>query len=473
MTLARISNFLAFHWRIATIRWLYVFAVLFAVVLAILVGVVGVVAADAIQHDANSALQWQIKYYDDIPDAVLAVAIANRIEHERRHTNYYGLFDRQGAYLAGDLAQLPPGVPEAPQGVTRQRLLLQGGHYSPVVQVMASQRPDGSRLVIARDMTSVILIRRIVVRTLSIGVLIAIVLVATGTLILGSRQIRRVREMWRVTQCIVHGDLGQRLPVAHARDELDMLAHLVNHMLDELEHLMGEVKGACDGIAHDLRTPLVHLHAQLGHLAEREAIGADPVGAAILERARTETEHLLERFKAMLRVSEISALRRRGGFATVDLAELVAELADLYEPLAESRGLSWHVTIEAMPPVHVDRDLLFEAFSNLIDNAIKFVAPAGTVMLSLRSTLSGGVFEVSDNGPGIPAEERRAVLQRFYRGEAARLLPGSGLGLSLVMAVLRLHDFTLQICDAAPSESTGVRMRVECWPHTLVDGAAA
>jgi signal transduction histidine kinase len=296
---------------------------------------------------------------------------------------------------------------------------------------------------------------------------------AGGGLALGLRQIRRVREFRRVTQCIARGDLDQRLPVG-GDDELDMLAHLVNHMLDEVERLMGEVKGACDGIAHDLRTPLVHLHTLLARIAERESLRADAEGADMMERARTETGQLLERFRAMLRISEIGTLHRRGGFATVDLRELVDELAELYEPLAESREIDWRVATEAVSEIHGDRALLFEAFSNLIDNAIKFAPHGGIVSVSLSATPLGPLLAVADNGLGIAPAERAAVLQRFYRGDAVRHIAGSGLGLSVVAAVMRVHDFTLQIDDApdlatadAANAGPGVRMSVQCWPRAL------
>jgi signal transduction histidine kinase len=300
---------------------------------------------------------------------------------------------------------------------------------------------------------------------------------AAGGLVLGMRQIRRVREIRRVTECIARGDLDRRLPVG-GDDELDMLAHLVNHMLDEVERLMGEVKGACDGIAHDLRTPLVHLHTLLARVAERESVRGDVEGTALLDRARTETGQLLERFRAMLRISEIGTLQRRGGFATVDLRELVQELADLYEPLAESRDLEWRITAEPVAEIHGDRALLFEAFNNLIDNAIKFAPQGGVVSVTLRSTPLGPLLEVADNGPGIAPRERAAVLQRFYRGDGVRHIAGSGLGLSVVAAVMRVHDFTLRIDDARDltrgarcgeggESGPGTRMSVECWPRSL------
>ncbi|TAM08374.1 MAG: HAMP domain-containing histidine kinase [Paraburkholderia sp.] len=469
------------RWHTATVRWLYVFTALFGIVLTLLVGVISWVATGSIERDTDTILNWQLTYFGSVPDGQLAGVITHRLEYEHRHSNYYGLFDRAGRHIAGDIAVLPSYGVTGRTGVTlRHTLLLLDGVRSPIVRSMTDKRPDGRQLVVARDMTSVLQIREIVIRSLMAGGGIAVLLVIASSLVLGVRQIRRVYEMRRVTFCIAQGDLAQRLPVGGSSDELDMLAHLVNHMLDEIERLMGEVKGACDGIAHDLRTPLARLHTVLGRVAALDSVRTDEAGMALIECARTETDRLLERFRAMLRISEIGTLQRRGGFGFVDLAELVQELAELYEPLAESRALKWRAQIDEAAPIHGDRALLFEAFSNLIDNAIKFAPWGGSVSVALRATAPGAVVEIADNGPGIPDVERAAVLQRFYRGSAARQIPGSGLGLSMVSAVLRLHDFRLRIEDAndnandcandSANDSTesGVRISVECWPGALV-----
>lgn len=455
------------HWRTTTVRWLYVYAAFFVLSLTLIVSSISWVATHSIAINTDSNLGWQLRYFDSIPDQQLPSVIFQRLEHERRHASYYGLFDANGRYIAGDIAQ-PPQMTYNEVGITlRHSLLLIGGAPSPVVRALGEIRPNGTRLIVARDMTSVMLIREICIRTLIVDACVAVLAVLIGTLVLGMRQVNRIWEMRRVTRSIAEGDLGQRLPVGRRHDEIDILADLVNHMLDEIERLMEEVKGACDGIAHDLRTPLARLRTQLDRIGERDAMRGDAEGRAMLESARGETDRLLDRFRAMLRISEISTLQRRGGFARVDLAALVTELAELYDPLAESRDLQWQVHIDQVEPVHGDRELMFEAFSNLIDNAIKFAPQGGRVGLALRKTLRGPLLEITDNGPGIQLEERGVVLRRFVRGEVARHLSGSGLGLSIVAAVLRLHDFTLHIEDAEPAVPSGARMRVECWPSAL------
>jgi signal transduction histidine kinase len=242
-----------------------------------------------------------------------------------------------------------------------------------------------------------------------------------------------------------------------------MLMHLVNDMLAEVERLMNEVKGTCDGIAHDLSTPLAHIQILLGRVTERSQGVLDEESIRMMERARIETDSLLERFRAMLRISEIGALKRRAGFAAFDLRALVHELSELYEPLAEDRSLSWIVETEQIDEVHGDRALLFEAFSNLLDNAIKFSKERGEIRIRLTRTKAGPEVVVADSGVGIPEEEHDAVLQRFYRADQTRHISGSGLGLCIVSAVVRTHDFALRIGSANP----GAIVTIECWPHTL------
>ena len=183
----------------------------------------------------------------------------------------------------------------------------------------------------------------------------------------------------------------------------------------------------------------------------------------LIARARSDTDRLLQRFRAILRISEIGALKRREGFADVELATLVREVGELYEPLAESRSVQFVVHVEPIAEIHGDRNLLFEALSNLVDNAIKFTPEGGTVKVELRKTPAGPQVTVADTGPGIPAAERDLVLQRFYRSKSTEHHAGSGIGLSIVSAVLRVHDFTMKMASAEP----GVRVIIDCWSRSL------
>ncbi|MDE1179270.1 HAMP domain-containing sensor histidine kinase [Paraburkholderia sp.] len=440
-----------------------IYAVIFSLSVMLLLGFIGCVVTGDMERDTDVIMDWQLIYFDSLPDVDLSKAIHRRMEHERMHTNYYGLFAPDGRLLAGDVLEDPVELGADRQGRTLDlKLAVPGDVAAPVVRAMAERRADGSTLVVARDLTHILRIRERIINALIFGGILSLAAGVAGGLALSIWQMRRLKAIRRVTLLIAQGDLGQRLPVG-GRDEVDMLAHLVNHMLAEVERLMNEVKGACDGIAHDLRTPLAHVRTLLAHVAERtDTLGDDAVNSLVV-RARTETDALLDRFRAMLRISEIGTLHRRGGFGEVELESLLEEVGELYEPLAESRDIRFDVRVQPVEPIHGDRALLFEAISNLVDNAIKFCAAGGAVRIELTDTMAGPQIEIVDNGPGIAVAEREAVLQRFYRGEATRHLAGSGLGLSIVSAVMRVHDFTLKIGDAQP----GARVTVECWSRTL------
>jgi signal transduction histidine kinase len=228
--------------------------------------------------------------------------------------------------------------------------------------------------------------------------------------------------------------------------------------MDEVERLLWAVKSVGDNVAHDLRTPLTRLRALLYRVRQQTDEG--DAHAEMLSQALDETDALLARFKAIQRISEIDRRERRAGFAAVRLQSLVREIGELYEPLAEDHGLALTTEAESVCEILADRELLFEAFSNLVANAVKFTPAGGSVRLKLTELDRGPRLEIVDSGPGIDENEREAVLQRFYRSAKTREAPGSGLGLSIVAAVARLHDFHLALSDAGP----GLRVTLNCWP---------
>jgi signal transduction histidine kinase len=440
------------RWHTSTFRWLSAYAAIFTACFMALLGFLEYSVGTAMEREADSAIRWQMRYFDSKSDDRLASSIDERIERENRHTNYYGLFAPDGHRLAGDIMTLPPGVKfdqpgESLDTSTGRTLMLAGNPSTPTVRVMGATRGDGDRLVIGRSLADVRHVREELTKALIGGGVLCLVISLVTGLLLSLRQMRRVADVRRVTTRIANGDLGQRLPIG-GRDELDMLCHLVNHMLAEVERLMNEVKGACDGIAHDLRTPLVRLRLQLANLAERVRDSGDEAANTLVANVRVEADSVLDRFGAMLRIS---------------LQTLVDELCDLYQPLAEEKSIKLQSRTEPVDPVHADRALLFEAFSNLLDNAIKFAPEGGDVSVELCACRSGSQLVIVDNGPGIPVSERNAVLNRFYRVEKTRHIPGTGLGLGIVSAIIRLHDFELRI----GGEDTGTTITVDCWPHKL------
>ncbi|MDF3100241.1 HAMP domain-containing histidine kinase [Burkholderia semiarida] len=451
------------RWYSSTFRLVSVYAVTFSVSVMLLLGFIASVITHDMERETDTVIDWQMIYFDSIQDGQLPAAIQHRIEHERMHTNYYGLFTADGRHIAGDVLALPAGMRPTRNGVTLDHTMpISGDQVPPVVRAMAERRANGDVLVLGRDLTHILRIRAAIIQALVGGGLLCLGAGVVGGLMLSVRQMRRLKEVRRITQGIAQGDLGQRLPVG-GHDEIDLLSHLVNHMLEEIERLMNEVKGVCDGIAHDLRTPLAHVHTLLAQAAQRAARFDDAVLANLVSRARNETDVLLGRFRAMLRIAEIGSLQRRGGFAALSLEDLVLDVGQLFEPLADSRAIRFVQAVEPVARIHGDRALLFEALSNLLDNALKYTTSGDTVRLELHDTPCGPRIDVIDNGPGIAADEREAVLRYRYRSRRTGHLAGAGLGLSIVSTVVNVHDFTLRIGNAEP----GTRVTIECWPRSL------
>jgi len=242
--------------------------------------------------------------------------------------------------------------------------------------------------------------------------------------------------------------LGQRIPRRGTRDEWDQLADNLNLMLDRIEGLMGEVKEVTDNVAHDLRTPLARMRGRLekAYASQRDA----EHDQTLIGDTMADLDSVLRMFTSLTRISQIEANDRTAAFRPVNLSKLAREVVELFDAAAEEKG--GHLNVVADQPVLVtgDRDLLFDAVANLVDNAIKHGRESGYVAVEVTRDSGGGVFSVADDGPGIPANECQQVFKRFYRLERSRRTPGNGLGLSLVAAVARLHGARIDMADNAP-----------------------
>ena len=288
-----------------------------------------------------------------------------------------------------------------------------------------------------------------VVQTIAWGFALTIVLALVGGVLVGRGRIRRVSVINRAISDVVAGDLTRRIPTDATGDDIEQLTNNLNRMLAELEEQVDAVQRVSDNIAHDLRTPLARLRTRLELLRESET---EPGQSRyeLAERAVGEADGLLATFNALLRIARIEVGRRRQEFSRVDITRLIHDVAELYGPLLDEAGLQLDTQPESGLAVVGDRDLLFQAVANLIDNVLKHVPSGGYVTVTSRCSPSGVDIVVADNGPGVPADERIRVLERFYRLDTSRTKPGAGLGLSLVNAVAKLHDATLSLSENHP-----------------------
>jgi signal transduction histidine kinase len=399
----------------------------------------------------------------DTPDRRLD-AIDDRLSADPRRIKLAGLFAADGRRLAGNIESLPPGLaidgPVQTAGVVR---VDQRGHESMSVRAVARGLPNGDVLVIARHNGEINDLADVLARALLLAVPVALCLSLAIGMILSVRVQRRVGELNALVGRIVGGDLRERIPVAGLDHPFDKLAVIANGMLDDIEVLVGEMANVGNEIAHDLRTPLTRVRVGL----ERGRVNAKTLEElqSATDRAINGVDQALIIITALLRITEIENSRGRASFGDVSLAELVREVGDLYEPIAEDRHVSLRVIAEQDAKVCCERSLLLEAVANLVDNAVKFTPESGSVTLALIRGANESIVRISDTGPGIAEGERDAVMRRFYRSDKSRNSFGVGLGLSLVSAIVKLHGFRLAlstgpgcvaeiVCPTEPKQST-------------------
>jgi signal transduction histidine kinase len=393
------------------------------------------------------------------PDRIIT-RVNESVAEDSRAVEFCGLFDGEGHWIAGNLKRPPPR--QFWDGATRE---FKEHGMQPGARSLVRCLPWGQILFVGHDAKVLTGFRIIVIHALVFSGAAMLILGLGAAALLSLSPLRRIESLREASRAALFGRLGVRLPISRRRDEIDMLAGVANAMMDETERLLFEVKSVGDNVAHDLRTPLTRLRARLYRLQQESRLS--PADRRMLDEAVAETDALLVRFRALLRIGEIEGRDRRAGFEPVQLQSVLQQVYELHEPFAEDRGvvLKTEFATDA-DPVAADPALMFEAVSNLVENALKFTPHGGEVGLSLISRTEGPRIVITDSGPGVPVEERDAVMQRFYRSERTRTTPGSGLGLSVVTAIVRLHGFDVWLDDARP----GLRVSMDCWPKQLMAG---
>ncbi|BBO05278.1 MULTISPECIES: sensor histidine kinase [Bradyrhizobium] len=393
---------------------------------------------------SDRMITTQIDFLARLPSARRVNAITDHLEQDSRGVQYAGLFDVAGARLAGNIQRVPQELEldGVVQGVRLDRIT-QSTDHDPVVRAAARRLEGGAILVMGRNVDETREISSVVGQALALGLLPAFCLCLLAGACLSIRAQRRVEEVNQRVRRIVAGDLRERLPQDNVDDPFARLAGIVNGMLDEMETMINALTGVGNDIAHDLRTPLTRARLALErgrtHAATLEQLHE------VVDKAVAGIDQSLAIVTALLRLAEIENNRRMAGFGDVALDEILREVCDVYEPIAEDKNVALGVAIDRKVQVWGDRDLLFETVANLVDNAVKFTPAGGMVRLELVSTDKTAFVRVSDTGLGINEQEREAVLRRFYRSDKMRHTPGVGLGLSLVAAIVKLHGFRLII----------------------------
>jgi len=388
------------------------------------------------------------------------------VRSHRPGSSLYLVTTPTGEGLAGNVGSLEPGVLEAEGWVeTAYRRLEEpeSAEHNALVRVL--RLPGGIRILVGRDLDERERMLRIVALAGRWSLAIVIVLGIVGGVFVSRRVLKRVDAMTGTAQTIMAGDLSGRLSVIGSGDEFDRLALNLNGMLERIESLMRGLKEVTDNIAHDLKTPLTRLRNRCE--AALRTAKSETEFRRVLEDTIEESEGLIRTFDALLMIARAESGEVREGMAEFDIAEVARDVGELYEPLAEDKGLTLEVDAKQHAAVKGNRELVSQALANLVDNAIKYAAPSSNasgavngerneILVKADAEPDRIVLTVSDRGPGIPHADRSRVVGRFVRLERSRSLPGSGLGLSLVSAVARLHGGELKLEDNAP----GLKARI-------------
>jgi signal transduction histidine kinase len=316
----------------------------------------------------------------------------------------------------------------------------------------------GIYLFVGRDTTDIALTRIRVLKAFVWILAASIVLAAVGGVFLRVKLMRRVDDIARTCEGIIAGRFDERVPVQQRGDELERLSIAINEMLNRIAALLENLRQVSSDVAHDLRTPLTRLRHRLED-ARRGAATCDEYAAA-MARAVEDVDLVLAMFAALLRISQIESGTRVSAFAPLSLTDLLQNIVEMYQPVAEDNQQILVPRIQPAVQIRGDAELLMQMFSNLVENAIRHTPGSTRIEIDLHaSPRSGIVASVSDNGPGIPAAERDKVLRRFYRLAGSRSSAGHGLGLALVAAIANLHHATLSLSDANPGLCVSARFQ--------------
>ncbi|MDR3512788.1 MAG: HAMP domain-containing sensor histidine kinase [Caulobacteraceae bacterium] len=438
----RVSRFLAS----TGVRLAFVQAALLVTVFAVAGSLTKVTVKLIYRHELHTRLLGEASglegLYRSKGLAYLAKAVSDA---ERRPGGFeYRLTGPDGRPLSGDLPAT--GAPPGWTYLDWDDQAVPGRPYQDLI-VYTDRLPDGSTLTVGQDLSEESQLRHTLGRTLAWCGAIGAALGLALSYLLSRGALQRVYGVVSTARAVSAGRMQVRAPTRKALvpDDIDELGATFNTMLDEIATLVSRVRWVSTDIAHDLRTPLTHVRQKL----ERIKQSRDPAASAAAVEIEGDVNELLRVFDAMLRLAEIENDARAASLEPVDLAELAGRIADAYRPDVEAGGRRLETRL-APAKVEGDADLIGQALANLLENAMRHTPPGARITLGVGTVDGRAVASVTDDGPGVPAEQRQAVLQRFHRLEASRTTPGSGLGLPIVAAIARRHGAALALSDAGP-----------------------
>ncbi|HET7588068.1 MAG TPA: ATP-binding protein [Gammaproteobacteria bacterium] len=456
--------------RTTVFRLALAYAGLYALVTAIVLVTVYEFTAIHIHAQIDAAIESEIDALSAVhrnrdPAALQqAVALRSRLSAQRRRNaesgiRYYLLLDSDGKRIAGNLSAWPQQAASARTWITYRidaRSAARAGLTIPEdldandplkVRGLAVRFADGRQLLVVETLDEAEELSNYILISLLSAIGLIVVVGVLGGIWMGRHVVARLESIRSTAADIMAGDLSRRVPVTARRDEFSELADTLNAMLTRIEALMNSLRQVTDNVAHDLRSPLNRLRSRL-EVTLRQAREPTEYEAA-MERAVADADHLLQTFNAMLNLAELESGTSRERWDSVPLDAVCEDVVSVYEPLAESKNISFSHQVVPLN-VRGNTRLLAQAVGNLLDNALKYTPADGRVSLTLQRDQDWALLTIADSGPGIPPAERRHVFDRFVRLDDSRSQPGNGLGLSLVRAIIQLHGGRIELGDNVP-----------------------
>ncbi len=428
--------------RSTAFRLAVVFAIVVTLSTAVVFAFVYWRVADADMIRAKISLADEVTKAAIEPTAQLQPELRRRLTRDLRQIEYVGLFDAVGDRVYGNVLEIP-AIPldgethiietTRPDGVGTESAFFAG-----------RKRLDGSTLVLGRGLYEIRALQQSVLRALVIGIGPTILLALLAGVILSLRASRRLRDIHLAIDRVIQGNLHERLPENRIPDGIDEVVRSVNQMLDEITRLVNQLKQVGDNIAHDLRTPLTVAHIRLQRALNEPEEELRETARQIL----ANLDRALTTVTALLRISELESGLQRSAFAPINVTALCYDVYDFYEPIAEAKSIAMKLDLQNKVTFIGDGDLLREALTNLVDNAIKFTPQNGSVQISVQATAEGPCVRIRDSGPGVLPADRDKIFKRFYRSAATEDVRGNGLGLSVAATIAELHGLTLRLDDS-------------------------
>ena len=379
----------------------------------------------------------------------LIAGIQQRLADKGFAESVYLLVDPSLTPVAGNLKAWPSTVAAAGGWAEfRAAEPLRNAASRPLLRAMIETFPTGDRLLVGSDISDLDSFTGQIELAVISGVALIFVLAGVASILVTRRTVDRIESINATSRAIMLSDLDKRIPLRGTNDEWDRVAENLNLMLDRIETLMGEIKQVSDNVAHDLRTPLTRMRGRLEKAYHGQRIGE--TDQSLIGDTIADLDAVLRMFSSITRISQIETQARKDGFRTVNLVEIASEVVELYDAAAEQDGTRLSVAGDREVLATGDRDLIFDAIADLVDNAIKHGRAGGRIVVANENIDGRAVISIADDGPGIPAVEYQHVFKRFYRLEHSRYTPGNGLGLSLVAAVARLHGARIEMLDNLP-----------------------